>query len=116
MECDGWFLAEPGTKGLVPLSTGKIPRDFTREEILANPAPTTAGKLKELQGLFDLGCFERCPRASCKNIIDPSWVTTWKMIDSIVGIKCRLTARGFKDKMQEFEPTQVQRRDVVRGL
>ena len=41
------------------------------------------------------------PRASCKNIIDSRWVTTWKMIEGVLGIKCRLTARGFKDKMQE---------------
>ena len=45
LDCDGWFLAEPGTKGLVPLSTGKIPRDLTREEVLANPVPITAGQL-----------------------------------------------------------------------
>ena len=100
---DGWYLSKPGTKGLVPLSSGKIPRDLTREEILANPEPINAGKLKEIQGLFDLGCFVRCPRAQCKNIIDARWVTTWKMVDGILSIKCRLTARGFKDKMQELE-------------
>lgn len=61
LDCDGWYLSELGIKGLVPLSTGNIPRDLTREEILANPDPVNAGKLKELQGLCDLGCFERCP-------------------------------------------------------
>ena len=80
-----------------------MPRDLTNEEIKANSFPIGEAKLKEIKGLFELGCFKRVPRASCRNIIDARWVITWKLIDGVVAIKCRLTARGFKDKMQELE-------------
>lgn len=34
---------------------------------------------------------------------DPRWVITWEVIDGSVGIKRRLTARGFKDKFQDLD-------------
>ena len=100
---DGWYLSKPATKGFLQFSSGKIPRDLTWEEIIADPLPITAGKLKEIQGLYDFGCFERCPWARCRNIIDARPVATWKMVDGVLSIKCRLAARGFNDKMQQLE-------------
>lgn len=73
------------------------------EEVRAFPAVVDAGKLKEIQGLYELGCFTRNPRASCRNIIDSRWLITWKMVEDQLGIKCRLTTRGFKGRMQDLE-------------
>ena len=82
---------------------GKLPRDMTKEEILANWEDVSKAKVKEIQGLFDLGCFQRLPRAKAHNIIDARWVITWKMIEGNVGVQCRLTVRGFKDKFQDLD-------------
>ena len=84
-------------------STGKLPRDMTREEIAENPREVSAAKVKEIAGVYDLGCFKRWPRHRSDNIIDARWLITWKMIEGNVGIKCRLTVRGFKDKFQDLD-------------
>lgn len=88
---------------LEPLTTGKLPRDLTSEEKLKYPEHINKSKLKEIKGLYDLGCFERRRRDQCTNIIDARWVATWKLVEGILDIKCRLTVRGFKDRMQELE-------------
>ena len=99
----GVYLEKPKSEGLTPLTSGKYPRDLTKEEIKSFNEPVSKAKFKEPCGLYDLGCFERQPRDKCHNIIDSRCVTTWKIVDGLIGIKCRLTARGFKDKMQELE-------------
>lgn len=83
--------------------TGKLPRDMTREEILDNWQDVSKAKVKEITGLYDLGCFKRCPRHISKNIIDARWAIIWKMIDGAVGVKCRFIVRGFKDMFQDFD-------------
>ena len=82
---------------------GKLPRDMTKEEILANWQDVSKAKIKEINGSFDLGCFQRFPRAKAHDAIDARWVITWKMIGGNVGTKCRLTVRGFKDKFQDLD-------------
>ena len=73
LECadadEGWhFLSEPVdgkfpvTGSLVPLTSGKMPRDLTAEEVKSFPDAVNAGKRKEITGLFELGCFERKSR------------------------------------------------------
>ena len=59
--------------------------------------------VKEIYGLFDLGCFQRYPRARARNISDARWVITWNMIEGSVGVECRLIVRGFKDQFQDFD-------------
>ena len=82
---------------------GKLPRDMTLEEVLANWQDVNKAKVKEIIGLYDLGCFQRFPRAKAHHMIDARWVTTWKVIDGNVGVKCRLTVRGFKHKFQDLD-------------
>ena len=76
---------------------------MTKGEIAVNWTDVKAIKIKEIQGLFDLGCFQRHPRAKSHNIIDARWAITWKMIEGNVGVECRLTVRGFKDKSQDLD-------------
>ena len=80
-----------------------MPRDFTKEEVDRYTSEVDEAKFKEIKGLYDLGCFKRARRPDCHNIIDARWVIIWKVMEGLLGIKGRLTARGFKDKMQELE-------------
>ena len=56
---------------------GKLPRDMTKEEIQENWQEVGKAKIKEISGLYDLGCFKRFPRNRSHNIIDARWVITW---------------------------------------
>ena len=76
---------------------------MTREEINENWKDVSVAKVKEIAGLYDLGCFKRWPRHKSDNIIDARWVITWNVIEGNVGIKCRLIVRGFKDKFQDLD-------------
>ena len=76
---------------------------MTKEEIAIIWEDVEAAKIKDINGLYDLGCFQRHPRAKSHNIIDARWVITWKMIECNVGAKCRFTARGCKGKFQDFD-------------
>ena len=80
---------------------GKLQRDMTKEKILANWQNVSKAKVKEINGFYDLGCFQRFPRAKEHNVIDARWVIIWKVIDGNVGAKCRLTVRNFKNKFQD---------------
>ena len=82
---------------------GKLLRDMTKEEVLANWQDVSKAQVKEINGLYDLGCFQRFPRTRAHDIIDARWVITWKMIGGDSGVKCKLTVRGFKDKCQDFD-------------
>ena len=63
------YLSKPsGGHGLELLFAGKLPRDLRRKQ-------------KESKGLYELGCFERRPRAVCHNFIDARWVITYMEID-----------------------------------
>ena len=74
---------------------------MTKEEIAENWREVNAAKVKEIPGLYELGCFKRWPRFKSKNAIDARWAIMWKMIDSNVGAKCRLVVRGLKDQFQD---------------
>ena len=76
---------------------------LTKEELKQNAIPVAAAKFKEILGLKGLKCFERWPRSKSFNRVDVRWVITWKMIDGIRQIKCRLTMRGFKDRQQSMD-------------
>lgn len=52
---------------------GKLPRDMTRDEIVANWQEVNKAKVNEINGPFDLGCFQRYPRANSHYIIDARW-------------------------------------------
>lgn len=82
---------------------GKSPRDMTREEIQENHEEVRQAKVKEINGLYEIGCSKRWPIIWFHNIIDARWVITWKIIEGNVGVKCRLTARGFKDRFQDSD-------------
>ena len=84
-----------------PAEIGKLPRGIAREEINENWKDVFAAKVKEIAGLYGLGCFKRWPRHTASIIIDARWVITWKLIEGNVGIICRLTVRGFKDKIPD---------------
>ena len=73
------------SKGLQPMTTGKMPRDLSSQEVKEFPQEVSTAKLKELEGLYDLGCFKRHPRNQSGKIIDSRWVITWKLIDGLVG-------------------------------
>ena len=83
----------------------KSPRDVTKEEITANWQEVNKAKINEINGFVDLGDFQRYFRNTALNIIGARWVIIWKMIESNVGAKCRLTIRGFNDRFQYFGPT-----------
>ena len=59
---------------------GKFPRDMTKEEIQENWREVRQGKVKEIGGLYELGCFKRWPRNKSHNIIDARWVITWNCL------------------------------------
>ena len=82
---------------------GKLPRDMAKEEFVVNWQDVEQVEVKEVKGPFDLGCSQRCPRAKSHNVIDARCVIIWKMIEGNVGVKCRLSVRGFKDKFQDFD-------------
>ena len=52
---------------------GKLPRDMTREEVLGNWQDLSKAKIKEINVLYDLGCFQRHPRAKSHNIFYARW-------------------------------------------
>ena len=54
------------------------PRDLIKEEILANTPSADAGKLKEPQGPFELGCLKGYNECKRKNLINSHWIITWK--------------------------------------
>ena len=82
---------------------GKLPRDIAKEEIQEFWQDVSKANVKEIVGLYDLGCFNRWPRRRSNNIIDARWVITWKVIEGSVGVKCRLVVRGFKDKFPHLD-------------
>ena len=67
---------------------------MAKEEIQQNWEDFRKAKAKEIDGLFELGCFQRFPCKTSHNTIDARWVITWKMIEGNVGVKCRFGARG----------------------
>ena len=50
---------EPNWDYLVAPTDGKLPRDVTREEVADNWKDVFAAKVKEIAGLYDLGCFKQ---------------------------------------------------------
>ena len=82
---------------------GKLPIDMIREEVQEKWVDVAKAKVKELTGLYDLGCFKFRPRRQRKNIIHARLAVTWKTIEGDVGIQCRLTVRGFNDKFQDLD-------------
>ena len=76
---------------------------MTIEEINDNWQEVSKATVKEISGLYDLGCFKRYPRHKSHNIIDDRWVITWNMTDGSVGIKCRSAVQGFKGKFQDLD-------------
>ena len=103
--CDGdeivFNVLEDGSisEPVIKKETGNL----TPQEIQSNQGKVDAGKFKELVGLFDLGCFGRMRKSEAHNIVDTRWVITWKWIDGVLSIKCRITMRGFKDRDQSYE-------------
>ena len=76
---------------------------LSKEELTKNAKEVALSKYKEIKGLFDLNCFKRMPRKLAKNILDTRWVITWKIVEGVRVIKCRITLRGFKDREQSYE-------------
>ena len=88
------------------LSQATIVRDarpLTKEEVQQNKGVVSAGKIKEIRGLHTLGCFKRMSRHTSKNRVDTRWVITWKLVDGVWVVKCRLTMRGFRDRCMTLE-------------
>ena len=75
---------------------------MTLDEIRENWQEVNTVKVKDINGLYDLGCFKRWPRNRSRNIIDARWAITRKMIEGNFGVMCRFTVRGFKDKFQDL--------------
>ena len=73
---------------------GKLPRDMITAEVVANWQDVNKAGVKEINGLYDFGCFQRCPRAKAHNIIDARWVITWKMVEGSVGVNGRFAVMG----------------------
>ena len=59
-----------------------------------------AACLSELREWIRLCGLTRRPRRTANNIVDMRWVIKWKMIDGKRAVRCRMAARGFKDKMK----------------
>ena len=74
-----------------------------KQQVADNLKEASAATVKEISGLYDLGCFRRWPRFKSKNIINARWVTIWKMIEGTVGVKCRLAVRGFNDTFHDLD-------------
>ena len=55
----GWHWSAPGTKFLVQLSSSKMSRGLTQKEIKANPEAVSAGRLKDIKELYELGRLKR---------------------------------------------------------
>ena len=70
---------------------------------MTNWQDVNKSKVKEIMGLFDLGCFQRYFRNTAHNIIDARWVIFRKMIEDDAGVKCKFAVRHVTDKFQEFE-------------
>ncbi len=101
---DGDILAFEVTEGGAKAKT--IVREtgaLTKDEEKTHKVKVDASKLKEIKGLVELGCFKRRPKRGAFNVVDTRWVITWKMIDKVLQIKCRLTMRGFKDRQSDIE-------------
>ena len=76
---------------------------MTKDEILDNWEDVSKAKVKAMVGSCGLGYSKRWSRHKRNTIIDVMWVIVWKMIGGNVGVKCRLTVRGFNDKFQDFD-------------
>ena len=100
---DEGSLAECSHEAFLATPTGTLLRDTAKEEIQQNWEDVSKAKVKEITGLYDLGCFKRWPRHKSNNIIDARWVIIWKLIEGSVGVECRLTVRGFKDTFQDLD-------------
>ena len=77
--------------------------ELTKEEVKTNWPKILEAKMKEIKGLNELKCFTRHPRKTSYNRVDTRWVITWKLVDGIRAIKCRLTMRGFRDRQDSLE-------------
>ena len=91
---------EPLDHAYLKVFEGRLPRDTAKEEIQENDQEIRKAKVKEINGLYDLGCFKRWPRNNSHNIIGARGVITWKGIESNVGVQIRLTVRWFNDRLQ----------------
>ena len=80
---------------------GKSSRDMMGE-VAQHWLEVSKAKVKDIAVLYGLCCVKRWLRHKSGIIIDARWVTTWKMIEGSVGVKCRLAVRGFKDKFQDL--------------
>ena len=49
------------------IDAGKLPRDMTKEEVQDNWQGVSKAKVKEISGLYELGCFERWFRYKSNN-------------------------------------------------
>ena len=82
---------------------GIFPRDMAVETIKTIYKEMRKANVKEVAGLFGLGCFKRWPRHKSNKIIDARWVVTWNLIGGNVGVKCALAVRGFTAKFQDLD-------------
>ena len=57
-----WDSLDDGIFDYLNLPEGKLPRDMTKEEVVQNWQDVMQVKVKEVKGLFDLGCFKPYPR------------------------------------------------------
>ena len=73
------------------------------EEIQENYKEVREANVKEMYGLYELGCVKRWPRKQSHNIIDARWVIIWKVIEGNVCVKRRFIERGFKDEFQDLD-------------
>ena len=82
---------------------GELSGGTSNEEIQENCKEVGEAKIKEINGLYELGCSKRWPIKQSHNIIYARWVIIWKMIEGNVGVKCRFAVRGYKDQFQDLD-------------
>ena len=87
-------------------SNANIKKEFdilTPQEQTEHATEVKAGKYREVNDLYELGCFRRKPLKDARNTIEVKWVIKWKLVDGKRIIKVRMTVRGFKDRAEGLE-------------
>ena len=78
----------------IKMPEANLPRDMAIAGVKDSCHGVRKVKVKEINGLYVLGCFQRWLMHRSHDIIDARWDFIWKMIEGNAGVGCRLIVRG----------------------